>query len=70
MIAQRLLEGEVYVTISLVPYTVYKIRNELQQAIESPISSEFIRSIAAEMMLVFNTHFGQGAAGTVATEIL
>jgi len=26
MIAQRLLEGQSYVTISLVPYMVYKIR--------------------------------------------
>jgi hypothetical protein len=70
MIAQRLLEGETYVTISLVPYMVYKIRKGLQQSIESPTSSEYIRSIAAEMMLVFNTHFGQGAAGTVAIENL
>ena len=42
MIAQRLLEGEAYVTISLVPYMLYKIRKELQQAFESPTSSEYI----------------------------
>ena len=33
MIAQRLLEGEAYVTISLVPYMVYKIRKGLLQAV-------------------------------------
>ncbi len=70
MIAQRLLEGEAYVTISLVPYMVYKIRKGLQQAMESPNSTDYIRNIAAEMIAVFNTHFGQGADGTVATENL
>ena len=70
MIAQRLLEGEAYVTISLVPYMVYKIRKRLQQAMESPTSTGYIRGIAAEMIVVFNTHFGHGGDGTVATENL
>ena len=29
MIAQKLLEGQTYVTISLVPYIIYKIRKGL-----------------------------------------
>jgi hypothetical protein len=70
MIAQRLLEGEAYVTISLVPYMVYKVWKGLQQAIETPTSSCYIKNIAAEMKLIFNTHFGEGGAGTVATENL
>jgi hypothetical protein len=70
MIAQRLLEGEAYVTIGLVPYMVYKIPNGLQQAMKSPTSTGYIRGIAAEMIMVFNTHFGQGGDGTVATENL
>ena len=70
MIAQKLMEGEAYVTISLVPYMVYKIRKGLQQAMDSPTSSGYIRGIAAEMILAFNTHFGLGADGTVATENL
>jgi len=70
MIAQKLMEGEAYVTISLVPYMVYKVRKGLQQAMDSPTSSGYIRGIAAEMILVFNTHFGVGADGTVATENL
>jgi len=49
---------------------VYIIRKGLQQAMDSPTSSGYIRGIAAEMILVFNTHFGQGADGTVATENL
>jgi hypothetical protein len=44
MIAQRLLEGEAYVTISLVPYIVYKIRKGLQQAIIlSNIMTDFLK---------------------------
>jgi hypothetical protein len=56
--------------ISLVPYMVYKIRNGLQQAMETPTSSWYIKNIAAEIKLIFNTHSGEGGAGTVATENL
>ena len=70
MIAQKLLEGQTYVTISLVPYIIYKIRKGLQEAIDSPNATDYIRSIAAEMIQVLNTHFGQGGSGTVATEYL
>ena len=70
LIAQKLLEGQTYVTISLVPYIIYKIRKGLQEAIDSRTSTEYIRSIAAEMIQIFNTHFGQGDAGVVATENL
>jgi len=58
------------VTISLVPYIIYKIRKGLKEAIDSQTSTDYIRSIAAEMIQIFNTHFGQGDAGTVATENL
>ena len=33
MIAQKLLEGQTYVTISLVPYIVYKIRKALKKTL-------------------------------------
>jgi hypothetical protein len=49
---------------------VYKIRNGLQQAMETPTSSWYIKNIAAEIKLIFNTHSGEGGAGTVATENL
>jgi len=48
MIAQKLLEGQTYVTISLVPYIIYKIRKCLQEAIDSQTSTDYIQSIAAE----------------------
>ena len=69
MIAQKLLEGQTYVTISLVPYIIYKIRKGLREAIDCRTSTKYIRSIAAEMIQIFNTHFGQGDAGMVATKI-
>jgi hypothetical protein len=49
---------------------LYKIRKGVQQAMESPTSSWYIKNIAAEMTSMFNTHFGEGGARTVATENL
>ena len=70
MITQKLLEGQAYVTISLVPYMVYKTRKGLVEAMNSLTSSLYIQNIASEMLQVFNSHFGQGFAGTIATENL
>jgi hypothetical protein len=70
MIAQHLLEGEVYVTVSLVPYMIYKMRKGLQTLIDLDISSPYVKSIAREMLVIFNRNFGEGADGTVATENL
>ena len=70
MIVQRLLEGQAYVTISLVPYMVYKMRKGLQYAIDSDASSMYVKSISREMLLIFNKNFGDGADGTVAVENL
>jgi len=70
MISQKLLEGQTYVTISFIPYIIYKIRKGLREAIDSQTSTEYIRRIAAEMIQIFNTHFGQVYAGTVAMENL
>ncbi len=38
MVAQKLLEGESYVTISLIPYMIYKIRKGLTTANTNPDS--------------------------------
>ena len=70
MIAQRLLEGQTCVTISLVPYIIDKISKGLQEAIGCPTAADYIRSIAAEMIQVFNIHFGNSGAGMVALENL
>jgi hypothetical protein len=70
MIAQCLLEGEVYVTVSLVPYMIYKMRKGLQTLIDLDTSSPYVKSIAREMLLIFNRNFGDGANGKVTTENL
>jgi len=54
----------------MIAYIVYKISKGLQEAIGSPTATDYISSIAAEISQVFNTHFGQGGAGTVAMEKL
>jgi hypothetical protein len=58
MITQKLLEGQAYATISLVPYMVYRTRKALVEAINRPTSSLYKQSIAREMLQVFNSHFG------------
>ena len=68
MILQKTLEGHAYVTISLVPYMIYKMRKGLVDAIDSEDSSEYVKTISSNMLDVFNNHFGSGAAGTVAFE--
>jgi len=42
MCAQRLLEGECYVTISMIAFILWKIRSGLQHTIESPQSTEHV----------------------------
>jgi hypothetical protein len=68
-IAQRHLEGDAYVAISVVPHMVYKVRKGLQHATESPTSTAAIKGVAAEMVMVFNTHFAWGVDGTIANKI-
>jgi hypothetical protein len=68
MILQKMLEGHAYVTISLVPYMIYKMRKGLVEAFNSKGSSEYVKTISSIMLNAFNKHFGNGAAGTVAFE--
>jgi hypothetical protein len=68
MIAQRLLEGQSYVMISLIPYMIYKIRNGLMLAITDPSSSQHVQSIAAIMLSKFNEEFGTGEENMVALD--
>lgn len=68
MVAQKLLEGEAYVTISFIPFIIYTIRKGLQEAITDANSSEHVINTASHMLAEFNTRFGTGADGTVATE--
>jgi hypothetical protein len=70
MVAQRLLEGETYVTISLIPYMLYRIRSGLLNALTDPLSSDQVKSVATLMIEKFNTEFGTGIEGTVARDHL
>jgi len=64
MIAQRLLEGQLYVTISLIPFILYKIRNGLR--VTNPLSSRQVQTITSLMLRKFNEEFGTGEENTVA----
>jgi hypothetical protein len=70
MVAQRLLEGEAYVTISLIPYMLYKIRKGLMAVNADPMSSLQVRSASTLMLVKFNEEFGTGEQNTVATDYL
>ncbi len=66
MIAQKLLEGQSYTTISLIPYLVYKVRKNLEALRDSPASSPHVLSIATRMLVKLEEIFGSGVEGTVA----
>jgi hypothetical protein len=68
MIAQRLLEGQSYVMISLIPYMLYKIRSGLMSANTDPSSSLHLQSISTLMIVKFNEEFGTGEENTVAMD--
>ncbi len=70
MVAQKPLEGQAYVTISLVPYIIYKVRSNLTALKNSPDSSPHVLSIAFRMLEKMDELFGSGAEGTVAAYVL
>jgi hypothetical protein len=70
MCAQRLLEGESYITISMIAFIVWKIRRGLLNAIESQESSHHVVRLARKMNSRFEEHWGCQDPGTVATEHL
>jgi hypothetical protein len=68
MVAQKLLEGEAYVTISFIPLIIYKISKGLQGTMTNERSSQHVITTASRMFTEFNNHFGSVVDGTVATE--
>ena len=56
MCAQRLLEGEAYVTISMIPVIIWKVRKGLEDVIESPNSSQHVIELATIMNDKFRQH--------------
>jgi hypothetical protein len=68
MVVQQMMEGEKYVTISLVPYLVWKVRDHLQRidtADEGEDISEHVRTVTKKMLEDFNARWGTGVEGTV-----
>jgi hypothetical protein len=70
MFAQRTFEGEKYVTISLIPYVLYKIRSLLEEVRNSAFTSFQVANLIRKMANAFEDHWGCGEPGTVATENL
>lgn len=70
MFAQKILEGETYVTISIIPYILYRIRTLLQQAREAPDNSLHVQNLLGRMANAFENHWGSGEPGTVSREYL
>jgi hypothetical protein len=48
IIVQKLREGQSYITKSLGPYMLHKVRKALVQATERPTAAQYIQSIPAE----------------------
>ena len=65
MVAQKLLEGQSYVTISLIPYMIYKIRNGLTAANVAVESSPQVQSLSTMMLEKFREEFGSGEENSV-----
>jgi hypothetical protein len=68
MIVQKLLEGQTYVTVSLIPYMVYKIRKGLISAIERHQAPHHVITTGNKMLQKLNSIVGTGEEGTVADE--
>jgi hypothetical protein len=68
MNAQKLLEGENYVTVSFIPFLISSIRRGLQAVLADPNSSYQVATLVTKMLEVFDKHWGSGEDGTVATE--
>jgi hypothetical protein len=70
MCAQRLLEGESYVSVSMIAFIIWKIMRGFLDAIESHQSSEHVRELAVKINNKFEEEWGFGTPGMVATEHL
>jgi hypothetical protein len=66
MLVQKLLESQSYVTISLIPCLIYKVRKDVPSLFDSPTSSHYVRCIARKMLEKLDEIFGSGIEGTVA----
>lgn len=68
MVAQRLLEGEAYVAVSLIPYMICKIWKDFQLAITSEESSHHLVINSGKMHQKMIELLRSGDEGTVTNE--
>jgi len=64
MLAQKLLEGEKYVTLSLVPTIIECVRRKLAEAIQVPTNTEYVNSMLQQVSKSFTANWGTGLADT------
>ena len=68
MAAQQALEGQNYVTVSLIPYLIAVIRQSLSAMVDDMTIIESVRNLAKLMLEDFIKRFGSGLDGTVLHE--
>ncbi len=68
MIIQKFLEGQKYVTVSLIPYLIHKIRVHLETSIIAPNIVPEVEELLQSMLNDFNIRWGSGLPGSVFDE--
>ena len=68
MFAQSTLEGQKYVTISIIPYIIFKCRQGLIGVKNAAGTKSSIRTLASRMLHSFNSEWGSGEENTVYNE--
>jgi hypothetical protein len=68
MVAQRLLKGQSYITVSLTPYMIYKIKKGLLHVIGNLQASQHAISVGTKMLHELNEIFGTGKEGMMGEE--
>ena len=70
MVAQKVLEGQKHVTISLVPYIIVQIREGLNTVFNAAGTKNSVKALTSRLLLSFNSQWGSGLPGTVFDEHL
>ena len=68
MLAQKLLEGESYVTISLVPRVIHNLRQNIEIALAEPDNSEYVTTLLTDLKKSFVQEWGSGVTDTLFDE--
>lgn len=71
MAAQKALEGQKYVSNSLIPYIIQTIRSGLTEVLDSTDDQgikELVQKLLDDRTNGFNTYWGSGASGTLFNE--